>query len=755
MSTDPTSIPPVPAPVPYDPPPFKSGGAFADFAVSNRTTIAYILVALGLACLGGSIWCFTKVDKADDAIKAKDKEEKDKDKEKDKEKKVEPDSEKEKDKDKAKDKEAKSKLVNVEHLFEYSSGAFFLLFGAVFSLGVAAYSLSATPKLTYAESLTDARKTVLLAGALIGALLMAGGLWFAAYYFTSLTLALDKGKLSELKWVVGPLAVVLLGGGLLFLAMQPARAEERHNDFIRKLIYGSNFALTTFLIMVILIVINIIVAIKVPNKLDTTESGLYSLELNPATKEYLGGLKKPVKVYAILPESDNPVIADTLRLLDACAEANPSKFKVRKLSPTYDTKEIRELRNKYPQLDPSDLGLLFTLEDDDKQAGFVRLDEMVKQDFDQATRRSKTSFEGESKIARELLALNEAKTKAIIYCTTGHRELSVVQQPPTGRPDENRTAMRLRAALEQANVEIRPLAFDLTNPKVPDDASVVLIANPRDQFPKNQADAIQKYMSTPRPDGSHGKLILLTSPYPRADGTGLEDTGLTGLAAYLGVDLGQAYLYNQLIRNQPSLGYSDVVSTTTRDLLVKRNPIALAQRNPVILTNCREVTRIEQYSGPFVVEQLLLSTPPNRLTWLETSPSANPGKTVEQIFVDKKLQQDTQATNDGVRGVGVLVSESSPNGPIGRAIVIGSGEAFADPDAQNRSRFAEMNSEFMTSCVNWTRDRPAVANIPAKNYGEYQPPKVSDNKRLIGIPFVVTFLGVIALGTGVWVSRRK
>ncbi len=737
MSTDPTSMPP--APLPVDPMPFKSGGEVADFAVSNRTTIAYLLVIIGLACLGGSIYCFYKAYNADESIAKRDA-----DKEKDK--KTDP-----AETDKEKDKEKKSKLDN-PHLTEYISGAFIGLLGAVAGLGVAAYTLAATPKLTYAESLTDARKTLLLAGSLIGVVLMVGGLWFAAYYFSSLTKALDgTGKLSELKWVVGPLAVLLLGAGLLFLSVQPARAEERNNDLLRKLIYGSNFALTTFLIVVILLVVNIFVAIKVPNKLDTTESGLYSLELNDLTKEYLAGLNKPVKVYAILPESDNPIIADTLRLLDACVEANPSRFKVRKLSPTYDTKEIKDLRNKYPLLDQSDYGLLFTLDDGDKQAGFIRLDEMMKQDTDPSSRRSKISFEGEAKIARELLALNESKNRAIVYFTAGHGELDVVPQPPQmARREANRPATRLRAMLEKSNVEVRPLEFDLVNPKVPDDATIVVIADPRAAFSKPQADALQKYMTAARPEGGKGKLVVLASPFPKADGSGVADTGLSGLAASLGVELGQNYLMNDALE---SLGYGDVQALISRALLRSRNPIALAFRPPrgVILPNCREVVPSGQPGGTYTVEMLFESYPPQRITWLESSPPANPAKSLDALLKDPAVAQSKEASNRSVRGVGVLVSEGSN----GRAVILGSGEGFADPDGQNRARYAENNAEFFAAAINWLRDRPAVANISGKTYGEYHPPKTADDVRIFWLPFGVTLLGVIALGAGVWVSRRK
>ena len=731
MSTDPAST----GTVPSDPSPYQSGGAAADFAVSNRTTIAYILVVIGIACLGGGIYSLYKAYKAEESKKADTK----KDGEITDPKKAD---------EKPADDKAK---LDKPHMTEYVLSGILGLMGAVAGFGVAAHTLSATPKLTYAESLTDARWTLLLAGGLIGFVLMVGGLTFAIIWFSSLTKALDDGKLSELKWVVGPLLVLLLGGGIVFLSAQPARAEERNNFRLRRMIYGTNFALTTLLLAVLLLVANVFATIKIPNKLDTTQGGHYRVDLNPLTREYIAGLLKTVTVYAIMPQDENPIITSTFWLLDACAEANPAKFKVRKLSPTLNRDEIQQLLNKYPGLDigRNGYGLLFTIENDDQKAGFVTVEDLFR-DPEARTQSSKITFKGESRVAQELLALTESKTKAIAYFTVGHGELEAISQPPQQNVvTTRRPAMALRSALEKSNVEVRPLEFDLANPKVPDDASVVIVADPRAPFPKDQAAAIEKFVTGP----SKGKLVVLASPFPKPDGSGVSETGLEGVLAALSVELKPNYV---LSAPSSTLGYSDLQTIVNPALVDSRNPIALTFRTrTLVLTNCREVHPLGRNpSGAFNVDLLLATFPPKRITWLESSPAANPGKTLQEFRSDASVVEAKDATDSRNRIVGVLVSEGSTS----RAVVLGTGDAFADPGARGgpaAGANADKNAELLAASVNWLRDRPAVANIPGKTFGEYNPPKTADDVRIFWLPVGITLLGVIALGTGVWVSRRK
>ena len=616
---------------------------------------------------------------------------------------------------------------------------------AVVLTGSGLWMFAATPRPTAAAQETEARKAILVVGGLFGGALMIATL-----------VVLATGSIDPLlKWLedrtataglwkpVVSLLVFLFGAGIAFFAAQPARAEERNNPAVRRMVYATNLGLTTLLLLLVLVVGNVAAAIKLPNRLDTTESGFYTLD--PATVEYLAGLTQPVTAYTTIAEDeDNRVAADARRLLTAAHDANPGKFQVRYLSPVLNKAEITTLRNRFPQADLSDYGILLTTGEDEKQYAFLRLQDLIDREATGGMGGGKLVFQGESKLVRELLFLTENKTRPVLYVTTGHGELEVVPGP-AGRPAPKRGAGQIRAVLEKAYVDVRPLEFDLVAPKVPDDASVVAVLDPTAAFPREQAEALRKYLAAPTRGGKKGKLIVAASPHVKPGG-GVTETGLEGLLAEYNVELGQQYVYTQ--RTQ-ELGYTELLVGTTGELLQARNPIALDfQDRPLVFRNCRTVTPGRGGNPQFTAQVLFGSVPPGRITWLEDAPLVNPQKAYSDMRQSAELLAAKRATNRISQLVAVIVSE----GGSGRLAVFGSGEAFADPDGPKDP--VEGNADLFAATVNWLRDRPAVANVTNKKYGEYVPNKSTDGMLVFVLPVLGTMLGVVALGLGVWVFRR-
>src|SRR5262249_49332305 len=149
--------------------------------------------------------------------------------------------------------------------------------------GASGFLIAALPRPTEAERRAQARQLVLAVGSGVGALLILAG---AAYFYMwsgSLVKWLDKGEWKGARWGVIRRLMVVLGGAVMFVSGQPARADERNNASVRKIVYGSNLALVTLMVFVVLLIANAVVAIQVPNKLDTTSTGFYSL--SPQTKQ--------------------------------------------------------------------------------------------------------------------------------------------------------------------------------------------------------------------------------------------------------------------------------------------------------------------------------------------------------------------------------------------------------------------------------------------------------------------------------------
>src|SRR5205814_9690577 len=101
----------------------------------------------------------------------------------------------------------------------------------------------------------------------------------------------------------------------------------------------------------------------------------------------------------------------------------------------------------------------------------------------------------------------------------GERDIGTGAMP--GAP-AIRSASRLKAYLEKNYLDIRPLPLPAENPVVPDDAAVVVIAEPLNPFPDSAVAALRKYMTNPT---KKGKLVFLSGAVAGPDGKMLK-TGL-------------------------------------------------------------------------------------------------------------------------------------------------------------------------------------------------------------------------------------
>ena len=523
--------------------------------------------------------------------------------------------------------------------------------GAVVGFGVGAQMLVGLPSESIELKRTSARLSVLAAGGLFGVVLIVGGLAFFVYHFEVVTQWVNSKTAPQDAWkVITALLAFLCGAGLAFVAAQPARAEERNSPTLRRLIYGTNFALGIILLAVVLIVGNIVAALKLPQKLDTTASGFYTLD--PATVQYVKELREPIKITSLIQRRDERLSQDTLRLIAAIESANPSKVRVRNLVPSLNRKEIDALQEKFPNTLTRSTALLITNQDETR-ATSISLADLVdeRQTGPQSVSQS---FQGEAVLARELLALSENQTKPIVYVTVGHGELDIVQTSPTPA----RPATTLAKTLDQAYVELRPLVFELGSPKVPEDAAIVIVADPRTAFRPEEVAALDQFMT------AGGKAIILAGPSPNVDGSGIIATGLEQFLGQHGVLLGQEYLYMDANAFPgQGIGFRDILARTNPRISEPSLPIVQQfMETALILPVCQTVNPGE--SSTFQVDSLL-QVPEGVPTWLETSPLENPGQRYAAIRGDKNLQRSLRYSGfPHSLAVGVYEGERRSNGGL-------------------------------------------------------------------------------------------
>ena len=204
MSSDPIDTPDVPTTAP---------APVADYVAANRGPVAIALIAVGVVCLAVGGYYLAKGFNAPRAEKKTDA-----------------------------DPEA-VEIADPNQPTHLVAGILGVM-GAAVGIGVGGSVLAKVPKPDVAGQRADARVTILLAGGLFGFVLMVAGLWFFYQWFGSLTAWLDQGKRGEAKWVLGPILAFVAGAALAFVSAQPARAEERNNPLLRRLVYGANLGLS-------------------------------------------------------------------------------------------------------------------------------------------------------------------------------------------------------------------------------------------------------------------------------------------------------------------------------------------------------------------------------------------------------------------------------------------------------------------------------------------------------------------------------
>jgi hypothetical protein len=606
---------------------------------------------------------------------------------------------------------------------------------------------------TDAEQRTEARCLILGVGGLLGAILIFVGIVYFYLWSDSLTAWLSKGDTSQAQWVLIPIMMIALGAGLVVIAAQPARAEERNNTLIRQLVYGSNLALTVLLLLVVLAVANVVFAMRVPNELDTTTSGFYSI--SDETRNMLQRLDPPVTAYAVVPDDvSGRIIEDVRQLLISCEAASNGKFKSKFLSTIANRREVADLQGRYPQLDLtlSDRrmgragAIVLTTGPDEKRHAVIPVLELINQQG--------MGFAGESRLFKELTLLADNQVKPVIYFTQSNGELSIM--PGEQLPDDEK-AERLRLYLEKNYLDIRPLTFQPNNPSVPDDASMVVIAGPKVPFTEPVVAALRKYMTTPRgPDGKKGKLIVLAGIVPGPGRKGVMKTGLEGLLTELSVGLGDKFVYT--VPTEPDRMELVPLAVFSPRARAAKHPIVMAIQNAASvfpLPMAREVAPLNTNASlrPTV---LMVSV---ETTWLEEDPLALRPKEFSNYILDLARNDALRTAREWVdrgRPFAVTVSE----GTTARLAVYGCSLFVSDAAARDHPpESSPITFDLVGVTVDWLRERPSVAAVAIKDkqYQVYEFPATSsvDDIRLLYLPLALGLLVIVGLGVGVWVIRRK
>lgn len=328
---------------------------------------------------------------------------------------------------------------------------------------------------------------------LCGAVLLAFGA--VAYCFTGNVF--DPYVLVHLALGAASIAAFLITQGRGF----PASLRRRSTR------YGLHAAVYSLLLAGILILVNFL-GTRYHHRWDLTESRVYSL--SPQTTRVLGQLQQDLVVYGFFEKGENPRATDLIR------------------SYTYQSPRVK-----------------FTAVDPDRHPELVKqfkVEHMNTLHLSYGQESTNITEPTEEAVTNAVIKLTKATKKNVLYLT-GHGE------PRLDDRESPRGYAAARAALENENYRVSEFLLS-TQEKVPDDASLLIVAAPEKPLIDHELEAIDAYLK------NGGRLLLLM---PGAPG----DPGLKNLARAWGAEAGDDVVVDQVIRlfAGPSLGVEPIAET--------------------------------------------------------------------------------------------------------------------------------------------------------------------------------------------------
>jgi hypothetical protein len=404
------------------------------------------------------------------------------------------------------------------------------------------------------------------------------------------------------------------------------------------------------------------------------------------------------------------------------------------------------------------------------------------------------SFKGEDALISAIQFLEEGKRKPIVYFLQGEGELDMFGAIEGAKQD--RKAQTLRDQLSKHGYEVKGLrlapgaaktdASGITvSETVPEDATVVVVAGPRQPFSAEALDALRKYMTQPRKEKDtadpkkertiKGKLFALMDVVP-GPGDRMLQTGLEPLLAEFDLEVSNDRILRPVQGGRPNEVY--VMANQNPDVRA-RNPLAanLNDRVPMIDLRPVQAHASERPGAPgrYQTDTVLLTAPPiiqlnGAPVWAE--PDLRSAQQIINEFTGDKLRDLRQKLRETLP-VGVAVSDAAPfdptdphagmmRGPRGegtpRVLAIGNARFASDASllgGGGGQGAGAAGYELVANGLAWLREKPSSIGITPKDRGIYKMKEGTDVDRMVSMPFYLMALGIVGLGLGVWVVRRR
>jgi hypothetical protein len=642
---------------------------------------------------------------------------------------------------------------------------------AVVALGAGLwFLLDESPDLAGLES---GRALVLIVGGLSGFATWLVSVWLVVKWRATLLGGLEAWQ-GENRWQLWVCLLAMFGAlALMFFSLLPARVAVRTSAGLRRLIFGYNSVLTGLLLLAILLVLNVLIYSYFPAASDWTEESIYSL--SDQSKNVLKSLDKPTKVYALFPRGTLEA-RELDTLLENCRVVN-DKFDYEFVSPDLNIARLRELKSQYQVGDREGVLVVYGPEQQPSYQ-FIKYTDLFANDPnpDPTSKKSRFYFKGEDALVSTLSFLEQGKTKSVIYFTQGNGELDL-KDSSASQPGQG--AGTLKDRLQKANYDVKGLQISalpgkkskddtVISDKVPDDAEVVVVAGPTRQLPDYALKALRDYMNPTGDKAKKGKLVVLLDT-PLDINHKLVHTGLESLLSEYNVEVGDnrvLALPNNITGNDPT---NVLVFTDPRGT----NPVAEAFRGKGFVMPRLRTVKPRPSPGPgggsVYTADSLLFTIPDLDCWTETNFNADPTETIARLRKDEAFRKQFAEKTLAQEPLSVAVTVTEPAAPRTgdphefmrqqadqkpRLVVFGS-SAFASNRYMTEGS-GSASFPLLNSTLSWLRERPSNIGIEPKKRNVFVL-NVSDDTllRMQFLPTLVVLLGIVCVGSGVWLVRRR
>jgi ABC-type uncharacterized transport system involved in gliding motility auxiliary subunit len=464
----------------------------------------------------------------------------------------------------------------------------------------------------------------------------------------------------------------------------------------RNIRYGSVALGSVVLLLGLLVAVNYISS-RQNKRWDLTQISVFSI--SDQTKKIVSGLKKPVTV-KVFYQAGGMLSTYRDRLTEY--ERQSSQFKVEYIDADKNPSEAKQYQ--------------------------VQNYGTVVFEYDGRTERATTSQEQD--LTNALIKIVEGKTKKV-YFVEGHGERDIAGTDRTGYS-------RVVGTLKNDNFEVAKTALAQEG-KVPDDATVLIVAGPKTDYLPQELEIITGYLAR------GGKLLLMLDPPDRADSPAL--TNLIAFAKEWGVTVG-----NDIVLDQSGMG--QVFGTGPEVPIAMSYPShPITEKFGRVMTGfllARSISPVDGGTNGHTAQKIVETS---ARSWAESD--------VKGLLTVHKASPD-EKTGDkmGPIALAAAVSAAASGAPAGatpdapkpetRLVITGDSDF-----ASNYLLAFQGNADFFTNMLDWTAQQENLIAIRPVDPADRRITLSQDQSSLI---FWLTFLIIpgllFATGVMTWWRRR-